>query len=829
MRKFFVLMMLVLVVGSLVSIVFLFPRGGMTGFAVFSEGPEEGQTTLTLQEADTDNLGDAYVDSGIANKNKGLNEDLKIQKNPYQRTYIKFDISPIPANQIIDNSKLCLYLYNDQGTQMVSASHVYVHDWNEGTEDGTDVSGQDYTTNITWNNQPCGTDFDNSDNCNLTAESSISDDGTLDETWQCWSVTNVVNSEYSSGDKNVSIILYTEDLGNPDLFYSKEYTTDASLIPYLNITYHSANTAPSIILVSPQDEASFGYNEALALNFIASDVDDNINSCWYVLNSGEIVILDDCANTTIDVPEGSNTLTVYVNDTQAEQASDSATFSVQVGAPSIILHSPINSYLSSTSVTFRYTPTDLDLDSCELWGDFTGDFSLNQTDTSPTSGSENTFSLTLLDGTYIWNIRCNDTLGNSAVNGNKTFYVDTINPSFSLSQPTGTKTSRTGIPLTFEVTDASPVSCLYNIKWLTGEFVISNTSIANCIGITFNVSADGSYVLNLYVNDSAGNTNFTSSSFSIDTSSQPPSNPPSGGSSGGGGGGGGGGSSNYDIEFSGISDLVLDPGESRRMSVTAENTRNGFLNDCVIRSKGVNSEWSTSSDVQDIGPGQLQEFIFVLSLPLNINQGNYPVELALECKEFSKSFGFFVEIIEKKLEIKLLDAKREKNDEMAIYYSLIELSGNNQDVEVNIMLLGLKNEKIAEISEIKNIEAGSKNDFNTVLKIDSELKGSFNLIISVNSGLASSFIQEDIYIGNPSLVGGLAIFLDNDRSNYLINALLIIGFFIFCTLMIRRILKMRALAGLTGHKGYSKKDSRYGVIELGKEVNKASKGKKKKS
>ncbi|HUU86209.1 MAG TPA: hypothetical protein VMX17_00480, partial [Candidatus Glassbacteria bacterium] len=589
------------------------------------------------------------------------------------------------------------------------------------------------------------------------------------------------------------------------------------------------NTAPSIILVSPQDEASFGYNEALALNFIASDVDDNINSCWYVLNSGEIVMLADCANTTIDVPEGSNTLTIYINDSQAEQASDSATFSVQVGAPTISLSSPINLYLSSTSVTFRYTPTDVDLDSCELWGDFSGSFELNQTDTSPTSGSENTFSLTLLDGTYIWNIRCNDTLGNFAVNGNKTFYVDTINPSFSLSQPTGTKTSRTGIPLTFEVTDASPVSCLYNIKWSTGEFVISNTSITNCTSITFNVSADGSYVLNLYVNDSAGNTNFTSSSFNVDTST--PSNPPSDGSSGGGGGGGGGSNytiGNYDIEFSGISDLVLDPGESRRMSVTAENTRNGFLNDCVIRSKGVNSEWSTSSEVQDIGPGQLQEFIFVLSVPLNINQGNYPVELALECKEFSKSFDFFVEIIEKKLEIKLLDAKREKNDEITISYSLTELSGNNQSVEVNIMLLGLKNEKIAEISEIKNIEASSKNDFSVVLNIDSELKGNFNLIISVKSGIASSFIQEEVYIGSPSLIGGLAIFLNRGRSSYLIGALLIIGFLIFCFFMIRRIFKIRALAGLTGHKGYSKKDSRYGIIEIGKDVKKVSKEKKKK-
>ena len=124
----------VIFIGLFASLILL-QRGSLTGFAVFNPGPEAGQTTVTLQEADADNLDDAYVDGGIANKNKGTNTDLRIQKNPYQRTYIKLDISQVPLNQIIDNSKLCLYLYNDQGIQTVFASHVYVHDWNEGTED----------------------------------------------------------------------------------------------------------------------------------------------------------------------------------------------------------------------------------------------------------------------------------------------------------------------------------------------------------------------------------------------------------------------------------------------------------------------------------------------------------------------------------------------------------------------------------------------------------------------------------------------------------------------------------------------------------------------
>ena len=256
---------------------------------------------MILQIAEEDKLDDAYVDGGIANKNKGINTDLKIQRNPYQRTYIKFNISAVPETQIINDSQLCLYLYNDQGSQTINVNHVYVHDWNEGSEDGTDVSGQNYTTNITWNNQPCGVDFDNLDNCNLTTEDSIIDDGTLDGTWQCWNVTNMVSSEYYLGDENVSMVLYTEDFGNPNLFHSKEYTTDTSLRPYLNITYSSAG--PSILIISPRESENFNYNTSLALDFAITN-SSRLDTCWYNLNNGENITILNCENTTFDIGDG---------------------------------------------------------------------------------------------------------------------------------------------------------------------------------------------------------------------------------------------------------------------------------------------------------------------------------------------------------------------------------------------------------------------------------------------------------------------------------------------------------------------------------------------
>ncbi|GAG35631.1 unnamed protein product, partial [marine sediment metagenome] len=254
-----------------------------------------------------------------------------------------------------------------------------------------------------------------------------------------------------------------------------------------------------------------------------------IDSCWYTLDLGVTnTTLAGCANTTIDVSEGDNNLIIYTKDTEGEEVSDSASFSVAVGAPTIVLNSPIDVYFNNgVGIEFSYTPTDIDLDSCWLFGDFDGEFRLNQTDNSPVSGSVNIFTLDLNDGAYLWNIGCNDSVGNSAVNGNKTFYVDTINPILSLSEPIGTKTSRTGISLSFSISDASPLTCYYNITTSIGTDVVNNIEIENCLDTNFDVSADGDYIIYLWTVDSAGNLNSTDSGFSVDTST--PASPPSSG------------------------------------------------------------------------------------------------------------------------------------------------------------------------------------------------------------------------------------------------------------------------------------------------------------
>ncbi len=602
-------------------------------------------------------------------------------------------------------------------------------------------------------------------------------------------VRNCSQSDCSDGTWQ-SADLYNLDLTSRYFQYQINFSApDSSITPELydiSIDYTVLNSPPVIILSNPQNGATYGYNESIALNFIVSDVDNNIDSCWYNIDGGNNVDIPDCQNTSFDViGDGAYTLNIYVNDTHGEEADDSSSFNVQVGAPTIELIYPISVYLTDYDIMFRYTPTDIDLDSCELWGDFSGTFSLNQTDTSPVSGNQNTFNLHLSDGTYLWNIKCNDSLGNSAVNGNKTFYIDTINPQVTLIEPKGTKTSRT-VSLEWNVSDENLDSCWYNVyRGVNQE--ISNTSVNCSAGSTsFSVTVDADFVLSFYVNDSAGNLNSTTSSFSVDTSE---------GTTIVSGGGGGGGSSTTIITTNGtaklslgkLQNLIVESGYYKKISWSIKNTGTTFLNDCKIKGEGGYSDWISSEELKDLAAGEEYDFSFYLSIPEEIEAGQYTLTFSLTCQEISEFSSFVVEILEKKFLFDLIKVERESEDNVKIVYSLEELSGSEQNVELQFLLFGSNNEETAEVKETRLISVNSKEEFQILIPIDPSLEGELNLLVNLNSEDYSTFVQENIVLGAP--IGGFVIFGDAVNTYNLITAVLILLFLGFAFFVIKRIWK----------------------------------------
>ena len=182
--------------------------------------------TIQLQAPDTENLLDTYVQKSAATTNYGTGVDVRGRDDDAsaaKRVYLQFNLS-IPDGATIDDARLFAYV-KTINTPPVT---ITVHEVTNMTQT---------ETSMTWNNQPCGVNFDVSANCNLTAESST--DFSSTGIWVNWSTTNMVARAYDSGANNVSMALF----GNGDsvnewwYFHSKEYTTDTTLRLFLNVTY----------------------------------------------------------------------------------------------------------------------------------------------------------------------------------------------------------------------------------------------------------------------------------------------------------------------------------------------------------------------------------------------------------------------------------------------------------------------------------------------------------------------------------------------------------------------------------------------------------------
>ena len=140
-------------------------------------------------------------------------------------------------------------------------------------------------------------------------------------------------------------------------------------------------------------------------------------------------------------------------------SSQNFTYITDKISPQVSLKNPYNGALFTTqSITFRYIPKDTNtIQNCSLYGNFSGIWGQKQVNTTIANGNNNTFSQTIPDGVYKWNIACIDKAGNTAFNDtNYTLYVDSTPPVVQLQYPANDSTINTtnNILFGFNTTDA---------------------------------------------------------------------------------------------------------------------------------------------------------------------------------------------------------------------------------------------------------------------------------------------------------------------------------------------------------------------------------------
>ncbi len=296
-----------------------------------------------------------------------------------------------------------------------------------------------------------------------------------------------------------------------------------------NFTFNIDYIVPGINLNAPVD----GYNTSSAnvfFNWTALDTTDRGLTCNLTINGSVNVSNVESLNgtgTNVTVA-GFNEGTFGWNVTCIDNATNSNTsltrvFTRDTTPPVVSLDRINNTWHNEANITLLYTATDgRGISACTLYGDFNSTaFIANQTKTQILSGVQQEIRINLTNGTYHWNVYCNDTVGNSAFNGsNFTFFIDSIIPGVTLHAPAnGYITTQTSALLNWTAVDNLDTGLGCN---LTINSVINQSRIESLNGTPTNITVigfnDGVYLWNVTCEDNASNVNTSEMrKFSIDT------------------------------------------------------------------------------------------------------------------------------------------------------------------------------------------------------------------------------------------------------------------------------------------------------------------------
>lgn len=312
-----------------------------------------------------------------------------------------------------------------------------------------------------------------------------------------------------NGQSPQNLTLISNNYFNYKFEFSTENTQFTPRLYNTTISSLATNIAPTINLTYPINNSNYTSLQTI-LNYTVSD--NELDSCWYTLNSGATNNSVNCGEnlTSLTSSQGINIWRVYANDTSGAESSSYTSFFIDSIAPTISIVSPSNnSLLTSTLVRVNYTLSDsgVGLNRC-WWTNSSG--VINNTITCG-----NNFTFTGNEGTNFIRIYSNDTFGNLNSQTN-TFAINTQAPSVNIVHPASGSVIgiQNGINLNFSVVDPLLQSCWYT---LTEGF--SNNTISGCQNTTFNVNSDGLYEVILYANDSTGNIGFDSNTFTVSVGS----------------------------------------------------------------------------------------------------------------------------------------------------------------------------------------------------------------------------------------------------------------------------------------------------------------------
>ncbi len=287
----------------------------------FTITPEDPAYSETMQPS----MIDTYVNEQIAGANYGTatNIDVQIRSGRNRRLFLMFNLSNISNTAKIKSANLSIYKYGDSTTSRTFNINRVTGPWTE--------------TGATWTNQPTVA-------ATPTSTASVS----AINTWYKWDVTgdvkNFVNSTYTNYGWRINDATEGGSTVITSNFYSREYSTDTSLRPKLDISYE-VDEGPTTGLVSPEDSYNDETPDYIDLTFNCSATDDyqlknislyitnNQNESFSLNKTTSVTGTSAWANWTLSLAIGDYTWNCLAYDNASNSASAQQNRTVKINYP----------------------------------------------------------------------------------------------------------------------------------------------------------------------------------------------------------------------------------------------------------------------------------------------------------------------------------------------------------------------------------------------------------------------------------------------------------------------------------------------------------------
>ncbi len=258
------------------------------------------------------------------------------------------------------------------------------------------------------------------------------------------------------------------------------------------------DTMPSIVLNSPSNDTVQRGGTTIDLD--VTDAND-ISQALYNWDGAANQSLSSPYDVLLPSGDGQHVLRVYARDAAGNWASKRYVFTTDDTMPSIALVTPANGSVQPSGTTIDLDVTDANGVSQAVYN---WDGAANQSLSSPYD-----VSLPSGDGQHVLRVYANDIVGNWA-SKRYVFTTDDTAPIITLNSPSNNTVNPSGTTIDLDVTDATSVDTVW-YNWDGG----TNLTLTSPYDVQLPVG-DGQHVLNIFANDTLGNSAYKRYVFSTD-------------------------------------------------------------------------------------------------------------------------------------------------------------------------------------------------------------------------------------------------------------------------------------------------------------------------